>query len=102
MATGDSEPLWGQTKVSAAEAKEHEDLLKAKRMVEVPSNLLMKVDYDTRTDANPVYVGYAPRGSADEDDGWLLQKLTYDTTDRVTIRQVAYGNWTDRTSESYG
>jgi len=61
-----------------------------------------RLDYDTRTDSNPVYVGFAPKGLAEGADGWLLYYLEYDTSNRLIKLTVAYGNWTARTSASYG
>ncbi len=101
MGIGDSEPLWGQTKVSAAEAKEHEDRLLAKRMVEVPTNLQMRADYTGHTDSQPLYLGFAARSSAENVNVWLLQKFTYDGSNRVTKREIAYSNWTARAAASY-
>ena len=68
------------------------------------SGMLMKMDYDTRTDSNPVYIGVAKPGTADSTaaGAWLLQKYTYDSSDRVTIRQVCRNSsWTDRASAVY-
>lgn len=64
-----------------------------------------RLDYDTRTDDNPVYIGFAEYVfiSATETitpttntDTWIVQKLTYDASDRVTRIQVARGAWDDR------
>jgi hypothetical protein len=98
--SGVSEPLTGQIKVSAAEAKEHEDLISAKRITEIPTNLQMMAAYSS-TDGLPDYVGYAAKGLAAGTNGWLLQKFTYDASRQCTVRQIAYGNWTNRTGASY-
>lgn len=101
MGLGGSDTLWGQTKVSAAEAQENENLLSAKRVVDIPSNMQMFCDYDVRTDTQPIYIGWAPKALAAGTDGWLLYKFTYDGSNRVTSRQIAYGNWTGHTTASY-
>ena len=101
MGLGETEQLWGQHKVSAAEKREHEDRLLAKRMVEIPTNLQMRADYTGHTDSQPLYLGFASRSSAEGDNVWLLQKFTYDVSNRVTKREIAYGNWTNRAAESF-
>lgn len=58
----------------------------------------LRLDYDVRTDDNPVYVGYAERGVSEDDLKWVLHKFTYDGSDRVTVRQVAIGSWTLRST----
>lgn len=98
---GETEILTGQTKVTSAEAIEHETSLKAKRYTEIPTNMQMLADYGARTDGQPVYLGFAPRGLAEGTDGWLLQKFTYDGSDQCTSRKIAYGDWTNRASETY-
>jgi len=67
--------------------------LYAVRTAEIPSNMQMKADYVARTDGQPVYLGFAPRGLASNVTGWLLHKFTYDGSDRVTVRQIAYNTW---------
>ncbi len=56
-------------------------------------------DYDTRTDGQPVYVGYSVSGTATSSALWIIQKFTYSTIggyDFVTRRQVAKGSWDGR------
>lgn len=98
---GDVELLTGQVRITAAEAIEHETELKAKRFTEIPSNMQMRADYDGETDGLPLYLAFAPRGLASSTDGWLIQKFTYDGSRQATLRQIAYGNWDNRTSETY-
>lgn len=93
MALGTSDILTGQTKVSAAEAAEFEQLLSAKRTTEIPTNLQLRADYLARTDGLPTYMGYAPKGLASSSTGWLLQKFTYDASSQCTLRQIAYNSW---------
>ena len=95
--------LNGQTKVSQAEAIEHEELLSAKRTVEVPSNLQMKIDYNfpARTQKT---VGYAPKGLAVGSTGWLLQRLNYSLASfpsMLSERLIAYDSWNNRDTASY-
>lgn len=57
------------------------------------------VDYDVRSDANPVYIGVAAQGSATSQPVWLIQKLTYDGSSRL-IEQESLVNviWDNRAS----
>lgn len=63
-----------------------------------------RLDYDTREDDQPVYVGFAETDYNDTDgtiaplttDTWVIQKFTYDGSNRVTRIQVARGAWDDR------
>lgn len=89
--------LEGATKVSSAEAREHEGAIFAKRVTEIPSNLQMRVEY---TSGQPLYTGYAPKGVASSTGGWLLQKFTY-SSGQVTLRQIAYDSWDNRATASY-
>lgn len=74
---------------------------------EIPSGFQSekRLDYDTRTDDKPVYVAFGlyeksnvgdiiPDTSAT--DVWIIQKFTYDSSDRVTRIQVARGSWDNR------
>src|SRR3990167_8114328 len=56
------------------------------------------IDYDVRTDSNPVYVGFNIRGIATTVETWVIQKITYDVDDRPTVIKIAVGAWDDRTS----
>jgi YD repeat-containing protein len=55
-----------------------------------------RLDYDSRTDDNPVYIGFAETPFTGEDNTWKIQKLTYDASDRITRIEVATGTWTNR------
>lgn len=66
-----------------------------------PNDIVKQIDYDVRTDSNPVYVGYALRGTATSADAWTIQYLTYDGSDRVTSIETAYGSWDNRASLTY-
>ena len=64
----------------------------------------MRIDYGTRTDGQPLYIGYAASGVATSTASWILQKFTYTTigtTDYVSLRQIATDSWDLRTSASY-
>lgn len=59
----------------------------------------VRLDYDVRTDSNPVYVGKASNASATSDGVWSVQKLSYDSDGRVERVQVLDGSiWDDRAS----
>lgn len=90
----------GATKVSGAEAREHEVPLFAKRVVQLPSNQKERWDYGARTDGQPDYWGFAPKGLAEGSDGWIIYKYTYSGSN-ATEKNIAYGNWTNRASETY-
>ena len=70
--------------------------LYSQRITDIPTNLQMQCDYDVRTDGQPVYLGFAPRGLATTVEGWLIHKFTYDVSDRVVTRTIAYDKWSVR------
>lgn len=58
-----------------------------------------RLDYDTRTDANPVYVGDAAPGAATSALAWTVLKLHYDSDNRLTRKQVQVDiAWDNRTA----
>ena len=76
----------------------------AKMVVEpIPAAFLSqkRLDYDVRTDDNPVYVGFNFRGALVSDTNWILQKLTYDSSNRVILVQVGIDSWNNRTTATY-
>lgn len=91
--------LTGSLKVSMAEEREHDGALQAKRILEIPSNLQMRVAYNASKQTE--YAGFAARGLAASADGWLIQKFTYDANKQVTLRQSAYDAWDNRASATY-
>lgn len=54
------------------------------------------MDYATRTDGNPVYVGKAVQGTAITAATWQIQRFTYDASNRATDVQVLIGAWDSR------
>ena len=88
----------GNVKPSSVAKAEHEGAMYAKRTIKLPSNQYVKLEYDVNSD--PIYVGTAPKGLADGSDGWVLQKITWVSRNPTDI-SIAYGNWTNRASESY-
>lgn len=61
-------------------------------------------DYDTRTDGQPVYTGFAPSGvSQDINKGslWIICKNEYDVNGILTSRKVATGKWAERKDYVY-
>lgn len=70
-------------------------------VMEYPQSFQFSIDYDDRTDGQPVYMGYAPKGSAEGDEDWLIFKFTYNESNQVLTRKSAFGNWTDRATLSY-
>ena len=86
---------------SHAEVLEHEEAVYAKRIVEVPSNMQFRADYDGQTDGLPKYTGYAAKGLGEGTTGWLLKEFTYDANRQCTKILIAYGTWTARATASY-
>lgn len=101
MSIGDAYQTGGAVKTSEAEAREHEGPIQAKRITEIPSNLQQRIDYDVRTDGQPVYIGFGARGLATSATGWLIQTFTYDGSNNLTLRQIAYDSWDNRASATY-
>jgi len=101
MSGGNVTP-YGQVRASVVESNTFDPTLLATRSVEVPSNLQQRLDYVSRTDGQPVYMGFAERGMGISASGWLLQKFTYtgDPGD-MTLRQISYDSWDDRTLTTY-
>ena len=102
MSIGIVIPQEGAVKPSSLEQETFEYDLFASRITEIPTNMQMRADYGTSTDGLPDYVGYAPKGLTESGtNGWLLQKFVYDANRQCTSRTIAYGSWTNRTTESY-
>jgi len=93
---GGSNEVYGQVRASVIEQNTYDKALLALRSTEVPSNLQQWLDYDTREDGQPVYMGFADKGLGISASGWLLQKFTYDASGKMTKRQIAYDSWDDR------
>lgn len=53
-------------------------------------------DYGARTDGQPEYIGHAPSGTAEGDDGWVLFKFTINGSGFVTKVESTGGIWTVR------
>ena len=87
----------GATKPSSVERDVWEKAVSSMRTIQIPLNLQERYAY---TAGAVTYAGFAPRGLAEGSDGWLLFKYEYDGTDMIK-KTVAYGNWTNRESESY-
>ena len=87
-----------------------DDYLAAQRVVQpLPAGFdsEKQLDYGARTDDQPIYVGFAEyqfTSATDvitppQDTGtWVIQKFSYDGSDRVTAIEVRRGAWDDRVS----
>lgn len=53
------------------------------------------MDYAARTDGNPVYIGKALQATATS-GSWVIQRITYDGSNRATDVQVLVGSWDNR------
>lgn len=60
-----------------------------------------RLDYDVRTDGSPVYIGKNVNGTSTGAATWTVQKLTYDSSNRLTRAQVLEGAWDNRASLSW-
>lgn len=59
-----------------------------------------KIDYDGN--GNIVYQGYAKPGAATSGNIWIIFKMTYDVSNRVTAVQVVLNKaWDNRASLTY-
>jgi len=61
----------------------------------------VELDYQSRTDYQPVYLGTAPPGTPTSAPGWAVRMLAYDGSARLVSILNASGAWTNRTSLSY-
>lgn len=99
MANDITTAIKGSTRCTVAEEREHEIPLMAKRVVEIPSNMQTRFEYNA--DGTEKYVGYGARGLASSNDGWLIYKFTYNANAQPTLIQTAYDAWDDRATASY-
>ena len=52
--------------------------------------------------ANPIYIGAADSGVPTTDDGWFIQKITYDlSANPSAIRSFHNGIWDSRSTYTY-
>ena len=73
------------------------------------STLKERYDYDVRTDGQPVYVGTAASGLAENAVGWFIVKYSYNVDSTVSAKNVARESlttnntaaWTTRGSCTY-
>lgn len=59
------------------------------------------LDYDERTDGNPVYVGTNTQTALIAGTDWVIQKLFYDASSRLIDAQVLTGAWSGRAALSW-
>lgn len=95
---GDNYIPSGAVKNSESESREHQSNLWAKRIVEIPSDIQNRFEYNA--DGTVKYAGYGAKGLASGTDGWLIHFFTYSSM-QVTLRQSAFGNWDGRTGYTY-
>jgi hypothetical protein len=77
----------------------YEKDIHSKRVVEIPLNQQERYEYDD--DQNILYAGFAARGRAVADTGWLLRKYTNNANGNPTLIQIGYGSWTGRAVVDY-
>lgn len=95
---GGQRDIYGLVRSTEAESREFDPALDAKRITEIPSNLQMRAEYAS---GNLVYCGFAEKGLGISASGWLIQKYTYDASAQVTLRQISYDSWDDRSLTTY-
>lgn len=103
MDIGTSKQYHGNVKPSSIEQDGYDSDLFAHRYTEIPSNMQMRIDYGSRTDGQPVYQAWAPRGLAESDcvatgasSDWLIHYLEYDVNNYFIKRTIAYDAYTNR------
>jgi len=101
MGLGSGRQFEGAVKPSSIEVDSYEADLFAHRYTEIPTTLQQRLDYGSRTDGQPDYMGYGARGLTTTDSGWLIHKFTYNATGGMTLRQSAFGIWDNRASLNY-
>lgn len=90
--------LYGERGSTSAEKREHQYSMYAKRITDIGSDQRIKLDYVDRTDDNPTYVGRGAKGLATSSDGWLVHKITYDSSNRIIDLVSNTGSWDNRVS----
>jgi hypothetical protein len=67
-----------------------------------------EIDYDTRSDGQPVYIAKAPTGAKATDKAWTIWKLSYDTSNQFLRQRVGTDSegktkhtWASRTGLDY-
>ena len=99
MGVGDSYTLNGQLKASDAESREHQAALLAKRTVDIPHDLQIKIEYNA--DGTVKYTGYGAKGLDTDESGWLIHYMEYNASKQMTSKTNAYGTWDGRAGLSY-
>lgn len=62
-------------------------------------NFQMRLDYSVSDYSDPDYQGYAPPGIKTSEAAWIIYKYSFDSSQRVTLRQVAVKSiWDNRTT----
>lgn len=74
-----------------------------RQRVDVAPSVMRKIlDYDVRTDGNPVYVGFNLQTAVVADATWTVYKLFYDASNRLVDQQVAERVvWTARAAAAW-
>ena len=93
---GGTNTPYGKVRASEVESKVFDPTTLAIRYIEIPSNLQQRLDYGSRTDGQPDYMGFAEKGLGISASGWLLQEFTYDASGKMTLRQISFDSWDDR------
>lgn len=68
----------------------------------LPSNLKQRFDYTGGpTASDPVYIGYAKKGTSTSSAGWFIQKLTYSASVISQIDVAENAIWDSRATLLY-
>ncbi len=66
----------------------------------VPGEYIQRFSYDANSQVE--YEGYAPTGTAEGTNSWVIRKYTYNANLQQTATNIARDvNWTDRSSHTY-
>lgn len=72
------------------------------KVQDYPNTLQIKMDYLARTDGQPIYVCFSPKGTATSSNDWMCYKMTYDGSDQMTVKQTATDtSYDNRASATY-
>ena len=61
----------------------------------------VRYDADGRADNQPVYIGFAEKGTSESTKSWTIHKFAYDGSSYPTSRTIAIDSWENRTTASY-
>ena len=91
-----ADDVYGNTRATEAEHREHQYSLKAKRITNIGSDMQVIIDEST---AGTTYIGKAVKALAESTTGWLLTKIVESGT--TTTITHAIDSWSNRATATY-